>query len=241
MMMSTNTTRQQLQAVMTFYVVILSCLLFSGESLSFQPQPLKVGSASISSSRSSSLEMLPGQGNQLAAAYNAASCDKKKEEEEEIGMFQHQPEESIQEQDNVSHWRAVASSKSFLTRVFHKPAVKHPIADVPQQKSQQSPRFQFPFTNFLRNLNQHHHEAEVLKAEASAVYYPIVGFTFVKGCEDALPTISNASIRMPTTSQKKQDVYGWYSTSCKLDLCTEDENVCHNPSIENNNSDDAMI
>merc|ERR1711865_1074568 len=88
-------------------------------------------------------------------------------------------------------------------------------------------------SNFLlRTLNQHHHEAEVLKAEASAVYYPIVGFTFVKGCEDALPTISNASIRMPTTSQKKQDVYGWYSTSCKLDLCTEDENVCHNPSTE---------
>lgn len=228
MMMSNSTTRQPMQATMTFYVVILllSCLFSSTESLSFQPRPLPT---TTNAGASSSLEMLPGQGNQLAAAYNAASCDKK--EEEEVGMFHRHEEELPQEQDHSSHWRAIASSKSFLTRVFHKPAVKHPIADgvvdVDESPSQ-SPRFHFPFTNFLRNLNHHKNNNHNHEVE-EAIYYPIVGFTFVKGCDDALPTHTQGSIRMPTTSQKKQDVYGWYSTSCKLDLCTDDETMCHSP------------
>mmetsp|Transcript_18839 Transcript_18839/g.21608 ORF Transcript_18839/g.21608 Transcript_18839/m.21608 type:complete len:235 (+) Transcript_18839:288-992(+) len=217
-MMSNSTTRQPMQVTMTFYVVILlSCLFSSTESLSFQPRPLPTTTAS------SSLEMRPGQGNQLAAAYNAATCDKE-QEEEELGMF-HRHEEDNQEQDQSSHWRALASSKSFLTRVFHKPAVKHPIADVDIDNQFQSPRFQFPFTNFLRNLNHKNNHND----EEEAVYYPIVGFTFVKGCDNALSMHTQGSIRMPTTSQKKQEVYGWYSTSCKLDLCTDDETMCHNP------------
>jgi len=214
-----------MQATMTFYVVILlSCLFSSTESLSFQPRPLPT-TTNAAGGASSSLEMRPGQGNQLAAAYNAATCDK--EQEEEVGMFRRH-EEHNQEQDNTSHWRALASSKSFLTRVFHKPAVKHPIADVDVDvdidvDQSHSPRFLFPFTNFLRNLNHKNDNEE------EAVYYPIVGFTFVKGCDNALSMHTQGSIRMPTTSQKKQEVYGWYSTSCKLDLCTDDETMCHNP------------
>mmetsp|Transcript_33013 Transcript_33013/g.33455 ORF Transcript_33013/g.33455 Transcript_33013/m.33455 type:complete len:235 (+) Transcript_33013:132-836(+) len=222
-MMMNTTTRQQ--ATMTFYVVILlSCLFSSTESLSFQPRPLPT-TTNAAGGASSSLEMRPGQGNQLAAAYNAATCDKE-QEEEEVGMFHRRHEELNQEQDHSSHWRALASSKSFLTRVFHKPAVKHPIADVDVDIDNQfqSPRFQFPFTNFLRNLNHHKNDNE-----EEAIYYPIVGFTFVKGCDNALSMHTQGSIRMPTTSQKKQEVYGWYSTSCKLDLCTDDETMCHNP------------
>jgi len=253
-MMSSKNTRQ-IEAVMIFYV-ILSCHLWLGESLSFHPQPLTTSTIASRSPRPSSsrLEMLPGQGNQLAAAYNAATCEK---EEVEYGRMvpRRQEEEEVQEQekeqDNTSHWRAVASSKSFLTRVFHKPAVADNQKntntnddDQQQQQQRQKPRFTFPFTNFLRNLNQHHHEVEEAKAAASAVYYPIVGFKFVKGCEDALPTTSHASIPMPTTSQKKQDVYGWYSTACKLDLYSED--VCHDPiehqqQQQTNTNNDEMI
>lgn len=230
-MMMNSTTRQQ--ASMTFYVVILlSCLFSSTESLSFQPRPLPT---TTNTGASSSLEMRPGQGNQLAAAYNAATRDK--EEEEEIGMFhRHEEHNQEQEQDHSSHWRALASSKSFLTRVFHKPAVKHPIADVDVDEFQ-SPRFLFPFTNFLRNLNHKNNHND----EEEAVYYPIVGFTFVKGCNDALPTHTQGSIRMPTTSQKKQEVYGWYSTSCKLDLCTDDETMCHNPTTIDSEVDTAPM
>lgn len=59
------------------------------------------------------------------------------------------------------------------------------------------------------------------------VYYPMIGFRFFEGIDTVFPTSCNASCMMPTRGQQEEEVYGWFSSSCKLDLFSED--VCLNP------------
>ena len=192
----------------TTAVVILSCFFFSGEQScdAFQQQQNRRTTATRTA-----LQLVPEQGNQLAAAYNAALDHKESIVEDE------------EQQDNTSHWRAISTSKSFLNRLFHKPSA--PESTTQEEENNNHSKFQLG--TFLHNLshpNLHIHN----KAKVDEVYlYPIVGFQFVEGCQDALPTLSHVSCRMPTKSQKEEEVVGWYTTCCKLDLYSDD--VCHSP------------
>jgi hypothetical protein len=188
--------------------VILSCLLFSGEqSDAFQQQKL------VDRHHRTALQLLPEQGNQLAAAYNAALDHKEPVIEDE-------------EQDNASHWRAIATSKSFLNRLFHKPSATKLDNDTTATTQEENNHSKFQLGTFLHNLS---HPNLHNKAKDEIYLYPVIGFQFVEGCQDALPTLSHASIRMPTKGQKEEDVVGWYTACCKLDLYSDD--VCHSPII----------
>mmetsp|Transcript_21316 Transcript_21316/g.43854 ORF Transcript_21316/g.43854 Transcript_21316/m.43854 type:complete len:164 (-) Transcript_21316:534-1025(-) len=63
--------------------------------------------------------------------------------------------------------------------------------------------------------------------ENDVVYYPMVGFRFFEGINSVFPTTSHVSCMMPTKGQKEEEVFGWFSSSCKLDLFSDD--VCQNP------------
>ena len=125
----------------------------------------------------SALNLLPSQGNQLVAAYNAISV-------ENTDTAPIKVDKDVSDSSN---------KKNFLTRVFHLPPIKHPGQ----------------------------------KKEDDVVYYPMVGFRFFDGIDSVFPTTSHVSCMMPTKKQKEEEVYGWYSSSCKLDLFSE--NVCENP------------
>ena len=126
---------------------------------------------------STAMNLLPSQGNQLVAAYNAISVENTEAA-------------PIQVEKDVSD---TSEKKNFLTRVFQLPPIKHPG----QNK------------------------------EDDVVYYPMVGFRFFEGIDSVFPTTSHVSCMMPTKSQKEEEVFGWYSSSCKLDLFSD--NVCQNP------------
>ena len=193
----------------TTAVVILSCFLFSGEqSDAFQQQQNRRTTATRTA-----LQLVPEQGNQLAAAYNAALDHKEP-------IF-----EELDEQDNTSHWRAISTSKSFLNRLFHKPSAPESTT----QEEENTKHSKFQLGTFLHNLSHPNlHIRNNNKAKKDEIYlYPIIGFQFVEGCQDALPTLSHVSCRMPTKSQKEEEVVGWYTTCCKLDLYSDD--VCHSP------------
>lgn len=125
----------------------------------------------------SALNLLPSQGNQLVAAYNAISVENAEAA-------------PIKVDKDVSD---TSNKKNFLTRVFQLPSMKHPGQ----------------------------------KKETDIVYYPMVGFRFFEGIDSVFPTTSHVSCMMPTKSQKEEEVFGWYSSSCKLDLFAD--NVCQNP------------
>ncbi|CAJ1934994.1 unnamed protein product [Cylindrotheca closterium] len=69
-------------------------------------------------------------------------------------------------------------------------------------------------------------------AKDDVVYYPLVGFKMVhhEGRVIPLPTSSTACCQIPTREQADQEVYGWFSPACHLDLYSED--ICHGPTEE---------
>lgn len=209
---------------------ILSCALLAAEGEAFSttaPQTQSLRQKIASSSSSSALNLVPDQGNQLAAAYNAAHSDddemnnnnnnnNKKITQEVSASETTAPIEANHNNDGVdesSHWRAIAASKSFLTRIFHKPSgnSKHTPGVVEGDLDHSN----------INNNNKNKNE--------DVVYYPMVGFTYFEGIENALPTTSHQSCIMTTKSQKEEEVYGWFSSSCKLDFFSED--VCHTPIV----------
>lgn len=149
------------------FAIILCAIKLASQAEAFASLPQS------KTTSSSSLNLLPSQANQLVAAYNAISVEK------------NVVEAAIKVDKDVE-------KKSFLTRVFHLPSIKHP-----NQK------------------------------EDDVVYYPMVGFRFFEGIDSVFPTTSHVSCMMPTKSQKEEEVFGWFSSSCKLDLFSED--VCENP------------
>lgn len=200
------------------------------------------------------LHLVPGQGKQLEAAVNAASSSSSADASSkaappanvsspppsgaDVAMVATEPSSSS------SHWRALAASRSFVTRLFHIPSSTihkhpHPIeegllqAAIPVSAVDANPDAAPSFPSFftprppapsslIENNNQ--------KDMVDSVLYPIVGFTFWNTKKDgciALPTTSHAACRLMTESQRQEEVFGWYSAACKLDLYAED--VCHKP------------
>lgn len=199
---------------------ILSCAaLLAGEGEAFTASP-SLRQTTISTT--SSLNLVPDQGKQLVAAYNArcSSSETSSQSQESAAAAAVAPiqvenddvdVDGHEHVDESSHWRAIAASKSFLTRVFHKPSGNHPDSFHQQNKQERK------------------HE--------DVVYYPMVGFRFFEGIDNVFPTTSHVSCAIPTKRQKEEEVYGWFSSqSCKLDLLSED--VCYNPNVSSS-SDDA--
>lgn len=159
------------------------------------------------------LHLVPGQGNQLVAAYNAA-------------MSRKAPSSAV---DYDEEGLAVPDSRNFVQRVFSLPSsmIKrhpHPSAEGLDGSAVSANTR----ANATENKNVMTKMSSQNQKKEDVVYYPVTGFTFVKNGENvvALPTKSNVSCRLPP-STKNQEVYGWFSPACKLDLYAEDP--CHAP------------
>jgi len=165
-------------------IFAISCcalqLVNEGEAFAALPSLLQQKTAS-------SLNLVPDQGNQLVAAYNANCLLEQQEQASAPALIQ------VDTNVEVPHRGAIAASKSFLTRIFHMPSILHPGE----------------------------------KKNEDVVYYPMVGFRFFKGIDNVFPTTWHVSCDIPTKEQKEEEVYGWFSSSCKLNLFSED--VCRNP------------
>ena len=160
----------------TSLAVLLCAMELASQADAFAAFP-----QSKTASSPSALNLLPSQGNQLVAAYNAISVEKETPEAASIKVDKSGAETNGE------------TKKSFLTRVFHLPSINHPGQ----------------------------------KKEHDVVYYPMVGFRFFEGIDSVFPTTSHVSCLMPTKNQKEEEVYGWFSLSCKLDVFSDD--VCRNP------------
>jgi hypothetical protein len=211
---------------------LLSLMLF-GEGVSAFCPSLSVQQQQ--KPRSSCLKLMPGQGSQLVAAYTAATSSSSSEDVRSSNEYlsaEKAAPASPQQQDNEppsssSHWRALAASRSFVSRVFHKPSSaikKHPHPTLEGLKTADAAAQQFPY-NFIPSRLATQDE----RKQDDVVLYPIVGFRFFnqQGSSIALPTTSHAACRLPTN--RNEDVYGWFTPACRLDLYAED--VCHEPEV----------
>jgi len=122
---------------------------------------------SISDTRSTThLHLVPEQGQQLVAAFEASSIHN---DEDEDGI---QVKRSAEAKSSL----LMAKPKGFVSRIFSIPGAimgRHPAAapalvDLPREE----------------------------KSGDDVVLYPIVGFQFVRGGQHALPTTTNASCRI---------------------------------------------
>ena len=244
----TMTMTMMMSTISTF--AILSFLLFVGDGRvvdAFQQshphQQQRHPSQPPQQSRTTTttaLQLQEGQGQFLKAAYECSTCAKVVDAEDTAARltlhtedeYTHLPA-NTDDEGAASHskWRAVASSKSFLTRVFHKKSVPHPILDAPTTENIAPPKFSV--ASFLHTLS--HPQSEVfhgdVHAEKDAVYYPLVGFQFVEGGAEVLPTIQRASIPLPTKQQHDEVTFGWFSAACPLDVYSDDETFCHPPVV----------
>ena len=136
---------------------ILSCALFPVEGDAFSTTSSTKSSATGSLS-SSSLNLFPGQGSELVAAYNAKLSSETSPSSSASKIADPNEGEVSKDESKSSHRRALSASKSFLTRVFHIPSVS--IKDHPHPAAEGLPR-----------EHQEHHEQK-----EEIVKYPIVGF-----------------------------------------------------------------
>mmetsp|Transcript_27223 Transcript_27223/g.59964 ORF Transcript_27223/g.59964 Transcript_27223/m.59964 type:complete len:199 (+) Transcript_27223:109-705(+) len=187
-------TNQRASTTTTTLFLLLSAVLLAGRSEAFTAH------SSTTQRTQTSLNLLPDQGNQLVAAYNALSETQRKESKAaksktaaaaaSIGIVK-------------VNWKAstIAVSKNILSRI-----------------------------SVQRGSNGNNISDDNENPNADVCYYPMVGFQYIAGVDTALPTKSTAACAMPTKSQREEEVFGWFSSSCKLDVFSED--VCHNPIID---------
>jgi hypothetical protein len=158
----------------------------------------------------SSLKLVPGQGNQLVAAYNAKNYK----------------DVTLPEDDNDD-----ADDEGFVsppTAIDVEPIAAAVVAAPPNNRNFVRRAFNLP-SNMIRR--HPHPKAELIDTSAApiignaaddVVLYPLVGFTFCRNGDRvvALPTTNHVSCRLPIS--RKEEVYGWFSPVCKLDMYSED-------------------
>ena len=157
-----------------------------------------------------SLQLIPGQGNQLVAAYNAATCKKIEDGQEQ---------EANKEEET-------AGGETIIQLV--KPSAPSKADDEPSSPASQSLASRiFSLPSALIGNRKSHKKSD---KNDDIVLYPLVGFKLVHHDEKviALPTKSHVACRLPVSSRKDEDVYGWYSPSCSLNLYAQD--ISENPS-----------
>lgn len=153
------------------------------------------------SSPSSQLHLRPTQGSQLIAAYNAAYCDKKNDEDEQTS--------NTKPAEKEARPQGIAAARAFVGRVFSAPSsLLHPH---PKAEGGSDGWTSFFLVHPMEELYYHNSE------EDDIVLYPVVGFclTTVQNGVRALPTISHPSCRLH--DQRNEVIYGWYSPACRLE------------------------
>ena len=162
--------------------------------------PAKTTTSATTTTRTSSstLSLVPSQGSQLEAAFNAACCNKNAVDDDDDDDDYYRDSSSTTSLSATTtttiappappalRTQALTAARAFVSRVFSKPSsLLHPLE------------------------------------EEDVVLYPIIGFRLCASSSSsdkkglvALPTISNASCRILPLHQQ---VYGWYSPACHLD------------------------
>lgn len=172
-------------------------------------------------SSATALHLLPNQGNQLIAAFNAAYFKKEQVQQEEDVINKQEIENAVSNLEAPK----TSAARAFVSRVFSLPSTM--IRRHPHPKAE-------GFQNMLKktaptiSLATSGSKASEKKKVEDVVYYPVVGFQFVKASPErtvALPTTSNAACRL--RRNQNEDVYGWFTPACKLDMFSED--LCHEP------------
>ncbi|GAX26973.1 hypothetical protein FisN_9Lh279 [Fistulifera solaris] len=149
-----------------------------------------------STSSSMQLNLRPAQGPQLIAAYNAAYCDKKDTDEDDVPTIA-TPSEDTRPQ-------GIAAARRYVGRLFSAPSsLLHPQAEGVQDG----------WTSFVNPIEELHSKS----GEEDVVLYPVVGFclTTVQNGVRALPTVSHPACRLH--DQHNEVIYGWYSPACRLE------------------------
>lgn len=145
--------------------------------------------------------LLPEQGKQLMAAFEA-SCDRNDEDSDVI-----QVKSLLSEEENTT---TKVPKKNFVSRIFSIPGAimgRHPAA-APALVDVKMPREE--------------------KEGDDVVLYPIVGFQFVNGGQQVLPTTTNVACRL--SKQPNEELYGWFTPSCPLNSIHSDA-YCDEPQV----------
>jgi hypothetical protein len=170
----------------------------------------------------SALHLLPSQGKQLVAAYEAYTC----KSQQGLTPVQSPPSNSDGVIQAGSSNTAKNAAIAFVSRVFHLPS-----HFVPHREDHKEHHHEWVDGLRLRDLPL---AGRISGAgdEPDVLYYPVVGFQFVED-EDhhyrVLPTTLSVSCRLPLTH--KEEVFGWYSQACPLDMFAEDP--CVGPEHKN--------
>lgn len=150
---------------------------------------------SPTTSSSTKLQLVPEQGKQLVAAFEA-------------GCAEHHEHPGTAEETPIG---TMDAAKSFVSRIFSIPGAimgRHPAAE--------PALVELPASR---------------KTDNDVVLYPIVGFQFVNGGQQVVPTKTNAACRI--NNLKDQEVFGWYTTSCRLNSIYSDT-YCDEPKMIEN-------
>ena len=176
------------QSRLTLVVLALSACFSTGFTVPTTNAPV-----------STRLQLVPEQGKQLVAAFEAESAS---------------PHHHVLNTADERPIGLVAKSSAFVSRIFSIPGAimgRHPAA-----------------------------EPALVEFEPTddVVLYPIVGFQFVKKGQQVLPTTTNVSCRLATRAPD-EEVYGWYTTACRLDSIYSDT-YCDDPKIITQLSDGGI-
>eukprot|EP00429_Kryptoperidinium_foliaceum_P009913 CAMPEP_0176004070 /NCGR_PEP_ID=MMETSP0120_2-20121206/1501_1 /TAXON_ID=160619 /ORGANISM="Kryptoperidinium foliaceum, Strain CCMP 1326" /LENGTH=165 /DNA_ID=CAMNT_0017336735 /DNA_START=111 /DNA_END=606 /DNA_ORIENTATION=- len=149
-----------------------------GSSMAFCPS----SSTTHQQQQKMALHLVPGQGNQLAAAFSAACSKGKHEDDFRKPVATEVPDASATtDKENPA--------LNFMQRAFHFPNVirRQPVHPKDQLMIEQK---------FERNKD--------------VVLFPLVGFTFCKNGDRVvpLPTKSNVCCRLPARLEQ-EELYGW--------------------------------
>jgi hypothetical protein len=165
-----------------FAFLLVTTLCCRGSSFAFAPAAPRRTFTSLS--------LLPTQGSQLEAAFNAQCFQRFSEDDEDSNdgdcIF-----------EVATPPRPIATARAFVSRVFSSPSsLVHP---------HEEPIFS-PVKFDHRNDDD------------DVVLYPIVGFCLMQDADvvRALPTVSHPTCRIAPPQERMERLYGWYSPVCRL-------------------------
>jgi hypothetical protein len=167
-----------------FAFLVITTLCCRGSSFAFAPAAPRRTFTSLS--------LLPTQGSQLEAAYNAQCFQRFSEDDEDSDgdcIFA-----------TATPPRPIASARAFVSRVFSSPSSRlHPDEE-----------------SILSSVKFDHHRND--NDDDDVVLYPIVGFCLMQDADvvRALPTVSRPACRIAPPQERMERLYGWFSPACRV-------------------------
>eukprot|EP00980_Cylindrotheca_fusiformis_P008989 scaffold1919_cov69-Cylindrotheca_fusiformis.AAC.5 len=185
--------------VVTIPSLIIAAALMIGGVSGFASS----SSSSLLRKSSVALHLVPGQGNQLVAAYNAASRDDDDDDDDD---------------ESYRNRRAAPAPVSVQMEPIPPPPPAAASAEQKERDGQQAAAAARSFASRLFSL-----PSALRGKEEEVVLYPLVGFKFFQH-EDkyiALPTKSHVACRLPI-QDTNEEIYGWFSPACSLNYFSKD-------------------